>query len=84
VRLRSADPNDRLIVDMRFLSYPDDVAKLERSIEIARAAAHSPALKPFVVREVAPGRTLKGQELANFRPRRGDDLLPLIRGLPDG
>ena len=53
---------------MRFLSHPDDVAKLERSIEIARAAAHSPALKPFIVREVAPGggRTLKGQELANF------------------
>jgi len=24
---------------MRFLSHPDDVAKLERSIEIARAAA---------------------------------------------
>jgi hypothetical protein len=26
-------------VDMRFLSHPDDVAKLKRSIEIARAAA---------------------------------------------
>jgi choline dehydrogenase len=66
VRLRSANPDDRPIVDMRFLSHPDDVAKLERSIEIARAAAASAALKPFVVREVAPGRTLKGQELANF------------------
>ena len=66
MRLRSANPDDRPIVDMRFLSHPDDVAKLERSIEIARAAAASPALKPFVVREVAPGRTLKGQELANF------------------
>jgi hypothetical protein len=39
VRLRSANPDDRPIVDMRFLSHPDDVAKLERSIEIARAAA---------------------------------------------
>jgi choline dehydrogenase len=66
VRLRSADPDDRPIVDMRFLSHPDDVTKLERSIEIARAVAASAALKPFVVREVAPGRTLKGQELANF------------------
>ena len=66
VRLRSANPDDRPIVDMRFLSHPDDVAKLERSIQIARAAAASSALKPFVVREVAPGRTLKGQELANF------------------
>jgi choline dehydrogenase len=66
VRLRSADPADRPIVDMRFLSHPDDVAKLERSIAIAREVAASKALKPFVVREVAPGRTLKGEELANF------------------
>jgi choline dehydrogenase len=66
VRLRSADPGDRPIVDMRFLSHPFDVAALERSIEVARSVAASPAMKPFVVREVAPGRTLKGQELANF------------------
>ena len=32
VRLRSADPADRPIVDMRFLSHPDDVAALARSI----------------------------------------------------
>ena len=66
VRLRSANPADRPIVDMRFLSHPGDVAKLERSIAIAREVAASKALKPFVVREVAPGRTLKGQELVNF------------------
>lgn len=66
VRLRSANPDDQPIVDMRFLSHPNDVAKLERSIAIAREAAASKALKPFVVREVAPGRTLKGQELVNF------------------
>ena len=51
---------------MRFLSHPNDVAKLERSITIAREVAASTALKPFVVREVAPGRTLKGKELVNF------------------
>jgi choline dehydrogenase len=66
VKLRSADPDDRPIVDMRFLSHPDDVAALERSIEIARSVASSKAMKPFVVREVAPGRDLKGKELANF------------------
>ena len=66
VKLRSANPADRPIVDMRFLSHPDDVVKLERSIKIAREAAATAALKPFVVREVAPGRTLKGQELVNF------------------
>ena len=66
LRLRSANPADQPIVDMRFLSHPGDVAKLERSIAIAREVAASKALKPFVVREVAPGRALKGQELVNF------------------
>lgn len=66
VKLRSANPADRPIVDMRFLSHPDDVVKLERSIKIAREAAATAALKPFVVREVAPGRTLKGEALVNF------------------
>jgi choline dehydrogenase len=66
VKLRSANPADRPIVDMRFLSHPDDVVKLERSIKIAREAAATTALKPFVVREVAPGRTLKGEALVNF------------------
>ena len=66
VRLRSANPADRPIVDMQFLSHPDDVAKLARSIEIARAVAATTAMKPFVVREVAPGRALNGTELTNF------------------
>ena len=66
VKLRSADPNDRPVVDMQFLSHPDDVAALERSIELARTVAATPAMKPFVVKEVAPGRTLQGKELADF------------------
>jgi hypothetical protein len=51
---------------MRFLSHPYDVAALARSIELARSVAATAAMKPFVVREVAPGRALKGEELANF------------------
>jgi choline dehydrogenase len=66
VRLRSADPDARPVVDMQFLSHPDDVAALERSVEIARSVAATAAMKPFVVREVAPGRTLTGQELTDF------------------
>jgi len=66
VRLSSADPAARPVVDMKFLSHPDDVAALERSIAIARSVAASSAMKPHVVREVAPGRTLVGKELANF------------------
>jgi choline dehydrogenase len=66
VSLRSADPSDRPIVDMQFLSHPDDVAALERSIELARTVAATAAMKPFVVREVAPGRDLVGDELTTF------------------
>jgi choline dehydrogenase len=66
VKLRSADPADRPIVDMRFLSHPDDGAALARSITIARSVAASSALKPYVVREVAPGADLKGKALADF------------------
>lgn len=66
VKLRSANPADRPVIDMRFLSDPWDVAALERSIVIARDAAHTDAMKPFVVREVAPGKDLRGKELVDF------------------
>jgi choline dehydrogenase len=66
VRLASANPAKRPVVDMKFLSHPDDVAALERSIAIARSVASSSAMKPHVAREVAPGRTLVGEELADF------------------
>lgn len=66
VRLASANPAKRPVVDMKFLSHPDDVTALERSIEIARSVAASAAMKPHVVREVAPGKALAGKELANF------------------
>lgn len=66
VSLRSADPAARPIVDMQFLSHPDDVASLKRSIAIAREVAASSAMSPHVVREVAPGADLTDEELTNF------------------
>lgn len=66
VKLKSADPADRPIVDMQFLSHDDDVAALSRSIEIARSIANSKLMKDFVKREVAPGKDLEGEELINF------------------
>jgi choline dehydrogenase len=66
VRLKSKNPDLRPIVDMQFLSHPDDVAALERSIAIAREVGATAAMKPFVKREVAPGAQLTGAELANF------------------
>ena len=66
VKLKSSDPADRPVVDMQFLSHPDDVAALSRSIEIARSVANSDLMKDFVVREVAPGKDLTGADLEKF------------------
>jgi choline dehydrogenase len=66
VRLKSANPADRPIVDARFLSHPDDVKALAFGIELAREIGNSAAMSAFVKREVAPGKKLEGQEMDNF------------------
>lgn len=66
VRLRSANPADRPIVDARFLSHPDDVKALAYGIEVAREIGNSPAMRDFVKREVAPGKKLTGADMENF------------------
>lgn len=66
VRLRSANPLERPIVDARFLSHPDDVKALVRGIEVAREIGNSVAMKDFVKREVAPAKRLSGKELEDF------------------
>lgn len=66
VRLRSANPADRPIVDARFLSHPDDVKALAHGIELARDIGNSAAMSAFVKREVAPGQKLSGQDMENF------------------
>lgn len=66
VRLKSANPADRPVVDARFLSHPDDVKALAHGIELAREIGNSAAMSAFVKREVAPGRKLTGQDMENF------------------
>ncbi len=66
VRLRSADPADRPIVDARFLSHPDDVKALAYGIEVSREIGNSAAMSDFVKREVAPGKKLVGKDMENF------------------
>ena len=66
IRLRSANPNDRPIVDARFLSHPDDVKAMAHGIEVCREIGNSSAMRPFVKREVAPGKTLSGQAMDDF------------------
>ncbi|MDP3821048.1 MAG: GMC family oxidoreductase N-terminal domain-containing protein [Burkholderiales bacterium] len=66
IRLKSANPGDRPIVDARFLSHPDDVKALAYGIELAREIGNSAAMSAFVKREVAPGKKLSGQDMDNF------------------
>ena len=66
VRLKSANPADRPIVDARFLSHPDDVKALAFGIDLAREIGNSAAMSAFVKREVAPGQKLTGQDMENF------------------
>jgi len=66
VRLRSANPAERPIVDARLLSHPDDVKALARGIEVCREIGNSAAMKDFVKREVAPGQALAGKAMEDF------------------
>jgi choline dehydrogenase len=66
VRLKSANPADRPVVDARFLSHPDDVKALAYGIELAREIGNSAAMSAFVKREVAPGQKLTGLDMENF------------------
>ncbi len=66
IRLKSANPADRPIVDARFLSHPDDVKALAYGLELARDIGNSAAMSAFVKREVAPGQKLAAKDLENF------------------
>ena len=66
LRLKSANPADRPIIDARFLSHPDDVKALAHGIELARDIGNSEAMRDFVKREVAPGKKLTGAEMEAF------------------
>jgi choline dehydrogenase len=66
IKLRSADPKDRPILDARFLSHPDDVKAMAYGIEVCREIGNSAGMKDFVKREVAPGKKLQGQEMEDF------------------
>lgn len=66
IRLSSANPADRPVVDARFMSHPDDVKALAFGIEVCREIGNSAAMKDFVKREVAPGKTLTGKAMEDF------------------
>jgi len=66
VKLRSANPVDRPIVDARFLSEPEDVKAIAYGVEVAREIGNAPEMREFVKREVAPGKKLSGSAMDDF------------------
>ncbi|CDX33016.1 Glucose-methanol-choline oxidoreductase [Mesorhizobium sp. SOD10] len=66
LKLRSANPADNPILDARLLTHPDDMAALAAAIEACRELGNSQAMRPFAIREVAPGKKLDKEEMADF------------------
>jgi choline dehydrogenase len=65
VRLRSSDPDDHPILDMRFLSHPEDMDTVLRGMRFARELGASPVFKSAGFAEVLPG-ALPDQEMRQF------------------
>jgi choline dehydrogenase len=65
LQLTGNRPGDKVLIHANFLSDPADMKALVRCVEICREIGNSPALKPFVKREVMPG-DLKGDAMETF------------------
>jgi len=66
VRLGSARPADAPVVNARFLEHPDDIKALMKGIDLCRSLGNASAMRPWVKREVAPGRDLDDAAKADF------------------
>ena len=62
VELASADPMDLALIRANFLGTEADRTTMRRGVEMARAIAAQPALKPFIKAEIAPGADKSGAE----------------------
>lgn len=61
--LRSADPSALPEIQANFLSHPDDVRIYAKAIEMCREIGNSAPMKPFIKREVVPGKKLNTKEM---------------------
>ncbi|MEJ1935093.1 GMC family oxidoreductase N-terminal domain-containing protein, partial [Nostoc sp. NIES-2111] len=70
IRLRSADPNDPLLIDPRYLSSEQDRKALLTSVKLSREIGASAAYAEMRLREVLPGPDVKSDaDLAEFTAR---------------
>lgn len=65
VYLNSSNPADLMRIDGAHLRHPDDLKAIVTGIELCREIGNSDVMKPFVKREVMPGK-LDAARLENF------------------
>ncbi|MER9562571.1 MULTISPECIES: GMC family oxidoreductase N-terminal domain-containing protein [unclassified Mesorhizobium] len=70
VRLNSADPSDRPLIDPNYWSDPYDRDMSIKGLRLAREIMRQKALQPYVLREVLPGPALQSDdELVDYACR---------------
>jgi choline oxidase len=72
VRLASADPKDKPLIDPRYFTDPEgrDEKLLVEGIKLGRKLAETTALKDWIVREVSPGPEVQSDEELGAYARR--------------
>jgi choline dehydrogenase len=65
LRLTGAAPLDPIVIEANSLSEPEDLRAAKACVELCREVGNSAPVRPFVRREVLPGR-LQGSELEDF------------------
>jgi choline dehydrogenase len=61
VRLHSADPHDRPVIDSHFLSHPEDLRKLVEGVRLVRKLTASKAFAQRLKGELIPGPQVESQ-----------------------
>jgi choline dehydrogenase len=72
IRLRSADPADKPMIQPNYLSADADRRVAADSIRVARAIVAQPALQPFKPIETLPGEQVKSDDDAALAKAAGD------------
>ncbi|NBF03919.1 alcohol dehydrogenase [Pseudomonas sp. Fl5BN2] len=62
VRLNSADPHDKPLIDANFLSHPEDLRKLVAGLRLVRQLAATRAFSQRLRGELVPGPQVQSQE----------------------
>jgi choline oxidase len=77
VRLASADPRDKPVIDPCYFTDPDnnDERIMVEGIRLARRLAETAALKPWIVRELSPGPELTTDEELGAYARKYSNTL---------